>query len=255
MSQSRFGGYGCLVPQPGLAWRFVLQPAALRRYSTAAWKDAGPSGISDHVVEGNPRGRIADRLPERKPNRHRLVSQRPIPFISASHRGGACATLPTRTPAARRSLGRRTPGRYYSRIRIYLVDGIPWSRRRAARRQGGPLHPHATTCGGRLEQLSGRPGRAKRFREGVLRPQAGGPRSEHVVHAAGARRNPVAGRRRPLQQLHEVLFGAARPVSIRELPGGAAGNDAAAEVGVFQHLRDVELDANDRRSAQHFLRA
>src|SRR5207237_6051987 len=37
-------------------------------------------------------------------------------------------------------------------------------------------------------------------------------------------------------------------------PGRAAGNDASAQLGVPQHLCDVELDAHDRGAVEHLLR-
>src|ERR1700736_1379210 len=58
-----------------------------------------------------------------------------------------------------------------------------------------------------------------------------------------------------MQQLYAVLSRPAWPISVRQLPGRAAGNDAASQVGLFQHLRDVELDTNHCDPAQHLLRA
>ena len=60
-------------------------------------------------------------------------------------------------------------------------------------------------------------------------------------------------RRGQLQQLHEVLSRLARPVSLRQLCRGAAGDDAAAALVLLQSLRHVELDAHHRRAAQHLL--
>ena len=47
----------------------------------------------------------------------------------------------------------------------------------------------------------------------------------------------------------------ARPVSLCQLSGGAAGDDLFAQMGLYQPVRDVELDADDCRAAEHFLRA
>ena len=119
--------------------------------------------------------------------------------------------------------------------------------------QGGQLHPAAAAARRRLEQLSRRPGRAERLGQGLLRPQADRPRSRRAVHAPGPRGDPRPGRRGRLQQLHQVLPGAARPVPLRQLPVGAAGNGAAAALVLRQPLRHVELDAHHRRAAQHLL--
>ena len=73
----------------------------------------------------------------------------------------------------------------------------------------------------------------------------------HMRRAREVIRSPR--RRGRLQQLHQVLPRAARPVPLRQLPLGAAGNDAAAALVLLQPLRHVELDAHHRRAAQHLL--
>ena len=68
-----------------------------------------------------------------------------------------------------------------------------------------------------------------------------------------ARGDSRGGRRRPLQQLHQVLPRASRTISLRQLSVGAAGAGAAAALVLRQPLRHVELDAHHRRAAQHLL--
>ena len=101
--------------------------------------------------------------------------------------------------------------------------------------------------------LSRRPRRRERHRQGVLRSEAGRPRSRRPLHAAGPRGRSATGRRRPLQQLQQVLSGLPWPIPLRKLPDRAGRDDVPAEVGVFQHLCHVELDADHRRAAQHLL--
>ena len=75
----------------------------------------------------------------------------------------------------------------------------------------------------------------------------------HMKQAAEVIRK--CGGAEAVQQLHEVLPRAARPDALSQLPGRAAGTGAAAALVLRQHLRDVELDADDPRAAESRLRA
>ncbi len=66
-----------------------------------------------------------------------------------------------------------------------------------------------------------------------------GRRGRRAAHGAGRRRDPRARRGGDDQQLHAVLPRAARPVPVRRVPVGAAGDDAPAALVLLQHLRDV----------------
>ncbi len=124
------------------------------------------------------------------------------------------------------------------------------------RPQGGPLHPHAAAARRRLEQLSRRAGRSQRLGQGVLRPEARRPRRRRAVHAPRpATSSATRGGADQCNSFTKFYLALLGQFPYANCAVGAAGDDVPAALGLRQHLRDVELDADDRRAAEHLLGA